>query len=384
MRPIRIHLDTSDYSAMHGARPGSQVAEVRKTLSEMARSGLIEIGLSYHVIFELLQRADPEHRENRLSRARLLTELCGQNAFPYPTDLGDGHRFSKEGLWQPRITLEDHEIEVILGHLIQAVQYDLEATPHVRRVVNNRKYFRRWAEEYSECFVAIASRNWPVMFGKSLVDDGTLGRYVAGQISRSEANRRLWFFINDPASIYEVWFEQCRWDCPIMERRDNIADKLVTMLGELRRTIASTGDLRKRITGELNVTAVEALSPDERSQLLRLRRDLKTFQEEMSSPQQLFDDLPIWKDLFGNDSALLATEILYAFERDKRPIKQSDGIDFVHAMYLPHADLWRGDRAFADLLIKYKVSFSDRVVPTLLGVPARMAAELSKRSEAHR
>ena len=168
-----------------------------------------------------------------------------------------------------------------------------------------------------------------------------------------------------------------------MERRDNIADKLVTMLEELRRTIASTGDLRKRITGELNVTAVEALSPDGRSQLLRLRRDLKTFREEMSSPQQLFDDLPIWKNLFGNDSALLATEILYAFERDKRPIKQSDGIDFVHAMYLPHADLWRGDRAFADLLIKYKVSFSERVVPTLLGVPARIAAELSKRSEVH-
>jgi hypothetical protein len=112
-----------------------------------------------------------------------------------------------------------------------------------------------------------------------------------------------------------------------MERRDSIADKLVTMLEELRRTIASTGDLRKRITGELNVTGVEALSPDGRSQLLRLRRDLKTFREEMSSPQQLFDDLPIWKNLFGNDSALLATEILYAFERDKRPIKQSDGID---------------------------------------------------------
>jgi hypothetical protein len=347
---------------------------VRETLSEMARSGQIEVGLSYHVIFELLQRADPEYRENRLSRARLLSELCGQNAFPYPTDLGDEHRFSKEGLWQPRITLEDHEIEVILGHLIQAIQCDLEVTPHVRRVSTKQKYLRRWAEEYPERFLAIADRNWPVMFGKSLVEDGTLGRYVVGEMSRNEANRRLWFFINDPASIYEIWFEQCRWDCPIMDRRDNIADKLVTMLKELRRTIASTGDLRKRITAELNATGDETLSPDGRSQLMRLRNDLKAFREEIVSPQQLCEDVPIWKKLFGNESALLAAEILYAFEHDKRPIKHSDGIDFVHAIYLPHTDLWRGDRAFADLLIKHNVSFSERVVPTLLELPDRIEA----------
>jgi hypothetical protein len=380
MRPIRIHLDTSDYSAMHDAPTGSPVAEIRETLTAMARSGRIEIGLSYHVVFELLQRADPEHRGNRLSRARLLFELCGLNAFPYPTDLGDGHRFSKEGLWQPRITLDDHEIEVIVGHFIEAVQHDPEATAHVRRIVTMRKYLRRWAEEYPDRFGAIACKNWPVMFGRSLVEDGTFGRYVAGAMSRDEANRKLWFFINDPASIYELWFEQCNWDCPIMERRDNIAGKLVTMLRELRGTMARTGDLRTQITAELNATGDDALSPDARTQLLQLRRDLKTFRKEISSPQQLCEDVPIWKQLFGNESALLATEVLYAFERDKRPIKDSDGIDFVHVMYLPHTDLWRGDRAFSDLLKKYKVSFCERVVPTLLELPAGIEAELEKQS----
>jgi hypothetical protein len=378
MRPIKIHLDTSDYSAMHDAPTGSAVAEIREKLTEMARTGRIEVGLSYHVVFELLQRADPEHRGNRLSRARLLSELCGLNAFPYPTDLGDGHRFSKEGLWQPRITLEDHEIEVIVSHFIRTVQQDPEATAHVRRIVTKRKYLCRWAEEYPDRFGAIAYKNWPIMFGRSLVEDGTFGRYVAGAMSRDEANRKLWFFINDPASIYELWFEQCNWDCPIMERRDNIAGKFVTMLGELRGTMARTSDLRTQITAELNATGDAALSPDGRSQLLQLRRDLKTFREEISSPQQLSEDVPIWKQLFGNESALLAAEVLYAFERDKRPIKDSDGIDFVHVMYLPHTDLWRGDRAFSDLLKKHKVGFSERVVPTLLELPARIEAEFAR------
>jgi len=365
---------------MHDAPMGSPVAEIREKLTEMARSGRIEIGLSYHVVFELLQRADPEHRDNRLSRARLLSELCGLNAFPYPTDLGDGYRFSKTGLWQPRITLDNHEIEVIVGHFIEAVQHDPDATAHVRRIVTRHKYLRRWAEEYPNRFGPIAYMSWPVMFGLSLVEDGTFGRYVAGAISRDEANRKLWFFINDPASIYELWFEQCNWDCPIMERRDNIAGKFVTMLRELRGMMAGTGDLRTRITAELNATGDDALSPDARTQLLQLRRNLQTFREEISSPKQLCEDVPIWKQLFGNESGLLAAEVLYAFERDKRPIKDSDGIDFVHVMYLPHSDLWRGDRAFSDLLKKHKVSFNERVVPTLLELPSRIEAELEKQS----
>jgi hypothetical protein len=380
MRPIRIHLDTSDYSAMHDAPAGSAVAETRWKLTEMARSGRVEIGLSYHVVFELLQRADPEHRGNRLSRARLLSELCGLNAFPYPTDLGDGHRFSKEGLWQPRITQQDHEIEIIVGHFIRSVQQDPEATTHAQRIVTRRQSLRRWAEEYPERFADLADRNWPVMFGQSLVKDGTFGRYVAGAMSRDEMNQKLWFFINDPASIYELWFEQCNWDSPILERRDNIAGKFVTMLGELRGMMTRTKDLRTKITAELNATGEEALSPDGRSQLLQLRRDLKTFREEISSPQQLCEDVPKWKQLFGDESALLAAEILYAFDHDKRPIKDSDGIDFVHVMYLPHTDLWRGDRAFSDLLKRHKVSFSERVVPTLLELPARIEAEFEKQS----
>jgi hypothetical protein len=372
IRPIRIHLDTSDYSAMHDAPTGSPIQKVRENLAELARRGRIEIGLSYHVVFELLQRADAEHRGNRLSRARLLSELCGLNAFPYPTDLGDGHRFSNEGLWQPRITLNDHEIEVIVGQFIESVKNDPETTTHVRRIAAKRSYLRRWTEEYPERFADLASKNWPVMFGRSLVEDGTFRRYVAGSMSRDEANRRVWFFINDPTSLYELWFEQCNWDCPIMERRENIAGTFVKMLGEFRGTMGQTKDLRAEITAELNATDDEALLPNERSQLLKLRRDLKAFREEISSPQQLCEDVPIWKQQFGNESALVAAEVLFAFERDGRSIKESDGIDFVHVMYLPHTDLWRGDRAFSDLLKKHKVSFSERVVPTLLELPARI------------
>jgi hypothetical protein len=70
--------------------------------------------------------------------------------------------------------------------------------------------------------------------------------------------------------------------------------------------------------------------------------------------------------MLGEDGALIAAQILYAFHREGRPIKRSDAIDFLHASYPPHVDLWRGDKAFSDLLIKHKVKFSERVVTTLV------------------
>ena len=121
MHPIRLHLDTSDYAAMYCAPPGSDAAKIRAFLKGTAELGKIQIGLSYHVVFELLQKAAPEYRGDRLSRARLLVELCGNNAFPYPTDLGQGYRFSTDGLWIPRIDLLDFEVESVVAHYADAV-----------------------------------------------------------------------------------------------------------------------------------------------------------------------------------------------------------------------------------------------------------------------
>src|ERR1700683_5005544 len=110
MRPLRLHLDTSDFARMYRAAPGSPAAQTRDALKQFVQTRKIEIGLSYHVVFELLQKAAPEHRADRLERARLLTELCGRNVLPYPSDLGQGFRFSNDGLWVPRIDLEEVEI----------------------------------------------------------------------------------------------------------------------------------------------------------------------------------------------------------------------------------------------------------------------------------
>src|SRR5260370_31814596 len=99
----------------------------------MAALGKIQIGLSYHVVFELLQKAAPQYREDQLSRARLLVELCGKDAFPYPTDLGQGYRFSTDGLWIPCSELREFEVDNIVAHYADAVARELGLNRQLER-----------------------------------------------------------------------------------------------------------------------------------------------------------------------------------------------------------------------------------------------------------
>jgi hypothetical protein len=68
MRALRLHLDTSDYAVMYNAGAGTEAAHIRDDLKDHARQGVIAIGLSYNVVFELLQ--DPRQFAHAIELGR--------------------------------------------------------------------------------------------------------------------------------------------------------------------------------------------------------------------------------------------------------------------------------------------------------------------------
>ena len=359
---------------MYCALPGSDWVKVRDFLKEMVELGKIQIGLSYHVVFELLQNATPQYREDRLARARLLVELCRKNAFPYPTDLGQGDKFSTEGLWIPRIELEDFEVENIVDHYADAAARQLNLSRSQRRAFSKRRNLVNWARADER---RLREFPWSAPFGPKFAESGDFRRYVLGEITRAEANNRLRCYLTDPVSIYNTWFDYYGLDNPIVDRRDQMANKLMLMLSELKAMLGETCHLRAEIRSALTARGDSALSAPARAKLTVLEREVKTFGSELKSPQELTKNAPRWKELFGEESGLLAAQILYAFHKDGRDIKNSDGIDLIHAMYLPHADLWRGDKAFSTLLINNRVDFCTRIVPSLGELPGRIEAAIA-------
>ena len=158
-----------------------------------------------------------------------------------------------------------------------------------------------------------------------------------------------------------------------------MASKLTLMLSELKGMLAEQADLRAKLRSELTATGENALSAEGREALTALEREVKTFGSELKSPEELTNNASRRKELFGEESGLLAAQILYAFHKDGRDIKNSDGIDLIHAMYLPHADLWRGDKAFSTLLINNRIDFCTRIVPSLGELPGRIEAAIADR-----
>jgi hypothetical protein len=358
---------------MYCAVPGSAAAQVRDFLKRMAELGKIQIGLSYHVVFELLQKATLEYREDRLARALLPVELCGKNAFPYPTDLGQGYTFSTEGLWIPRIELEDFDVENIVAHYADAMARQLNLSRQQRRAFSKRRNFVNWARADER---RLRKFPWTAPFGPKFAESGEFRRYVLGEITRAEANAKVRCYLTDPVSIYNTWFDCYGLDNPIVDRRDQMASKLTLMLSELKGMLAEQGVLRAELRSALTATADRALSAPAREKLSALDQEVKTFARELQSPEELTKNAPRWKELFGEESGLIAAQILYAFHNDGRDIKNSDAIDLIHAMYLPHADLWRGDKAFSTLLINNRIDFCTRIVPSLAELPGRIEATI--------
>lgn len=360
------------------AAPGSELAKIRERLKEMASAGQIEIGLSYHIVFELLQRAGPEHREDRLSRARLLRELCGPNAFPYGADLGQGHVFSKQGIWVPRDYLEDFEIERLVQNLLLCVKRNPYFTREQQRRLSRREAFTAYVRSDPSILKLLPGDRWELPFGREFAENGELRRYILGEISREEANQKLWVHLTDPVHFYHTWFEHQGRGNPLEERGEKIVAGLTAMFSKLQNMLDEGGALRRDIKKLLAAKGADEVGREDRKTLTKLLGDAKAFDAEIRSPDELARRAAGWKERVGERSARVAAQIMFAYQRDKVSLKRSDAIDFIHAMYLPHTDLWRGDRAFSGRLIRHKVDYWERVVPSLPELSERIRCELAK------
>ena len=136
-------------------------------------------------------------------------------------------------------------------------------------------------------------------------------------------------------------------------------------------------DLKERIRALSEIAATR----EEREQVRELRTRVNQFTTEIHSPEWVLQRFPGFLNSFGSESAMVAAGALVGLYLEKRELKRSDAIDLIHATYLPHTDLWRGDRGFSHLLLKYKVKYNERVVSTLDSLVPRIEDELTKHRE---
>lgn len=278
----------------------------------------------------------------------------------------------------PRWALDEFEIERLVGDLLRNLSRDERFTREQRRRLSKRKQFQAYVRSDPAVLRLMPGETWPLPFGRELAESGDLRCYILGEISREDANRKLWVHLTDPVMFYQTWFERHGRGNPLEARGDRLAGLLTELLEKHRSLLGEQSGLRAAVKHALAAKGEDALGSEDRAKVCQVQRDIRTFRDEITSPDELNSRVPAWRELYGEKSARVATQIVFALLHYKPRLERSDAIDFAHAMYLPHTDLWRGDRGFGSLLIRNKVDCWERVVPTLADLPGRIEAERLK------
>jgi hypothetical protein len=377
--PIRIYLDTSDYSrfADIGRRKEPEIPAVLDFLRQKKSQGLIEVRFSAIHLFEFLK--DPSQRALALRKVQVIEELCGDLAFRYIGDVFDREREAlRSGLEsRPLIVSEDGEW---FPETIVESSFDLDAV--VRGLLEKFPSFNR---EQLEALIPQAagylkenmSRQLPLanVYGSDLFD-----RFLSGKISAPEMSREMVKGFAKP-SIFITHYLEGNAD----------AQKLFGNLATVERKFCRDLNLSRDKLKE-HVKLLLGLGKDT---LKAARQHVRTLSLSLSAPYLGVGSLPanlqeaLGQDRFLAELPALSTHLnlLTIYIRDivypsaaMPEIKESDAADILHATYLPYVDLYRTDGRFGGLMAKLPRPKGVKVVSNLLQLPEAIEKELANRT----
>ncbi len=403
--PPIVYLDTQDFSRFGDVLRGKSDAATEAIFLELERrskAGNAIFPASMPIIGELLQY-DADYRETTICKAQAVERLCGHWGLAFPSRLiaaelltvARQHQLMPDGpapetlssnrYWYPNIS-------GALNGLRERVQAQVKST--VSNLPLQNRYERRRAKHLVGNFdptVAIraAAPEFAANFG--LPVETVMGSVVAlvqGRITAPEASRRLFGEIAKPVTFVEAYFEKVEGDrSAIPGWMRGFGDNFERRFLDLRAQTASILD------NEDGRAAIEQLLTELPKTLgpgifgMADENDLAEFGltasivDSLRAVEGVEDQVPA-SDIVGNVIPAYARQVLGLRGNPVR-VERSFGGDVVHALYLPHVNLWRGDRRFADVVMRAVPHYAARVVPRLTALPAAIDASLLAAGRSH-
>jgi hypothetical protein len=194
---------------------------------------------------------------------------------------------------------------------------------------------------------------------------------MRGRISSNEASKRLFAAIQRPTSFVHVYFKQYDGpkDLPEMIRGpgETMSEALQKMKNQL--SVLPTDLVRavmphmiKDWGPKFAQTLLELVDGNEGeygldASSLSVVKALPTAAKEIPSCTTMAAVLPSY------------VEQILGFRGPPAKIERSFGGDLMHALYLQHVDIWRGDARFCELIRQSKIGTKARVVSRLSDLP---------------
>lgn len=373
--PLIIYLDTQDYIRLFNEPDDGPAHEILEQLLAFRDRGDVVIGYSWAILLEFITRPTTEFRQDRVRRGQLIKDICGPNAFPYITDLKDGARFPNSGAWfTPR---DNHRLTAKWLRSEMQKKY-LESLAQ-QKGLNRAQRRRLKTPSGMQQLLRESTSTWGMKredfsgfpVSNEFIESGVLTRFLKGRCSNAEFDEQVNRWFSDPAEFSRIVYDYGDKPNMLDEFFGTAINKMEDAFIQMQKAIGEYEELARTIR-------------DRRDSLVDMGLD-RRLARELTTPGKMpaLDLSGLVRDMEDRIGKGRAEHIGYyglkAFRKDYN-FKRSDFMDIIQMCYAPDCDLFRCDKAMADLYRDYE-PFSGKLVSKFVDLPGRIDAILSKRGE---
>jgi len=402
--PPTVYLDTQDYSRFGTVIEGRGSAETEglyKQLVALADAGDATFACSMPIMSELLSYNDnlPGISD---AKAQAVEALCQGHALKHPSRVvaiemarvaydqelvsvaPEERPHSNDYAWYP-------DIEDVFANLHDRIRAMKDE--HINRASRLNRAARRMAQKQMRSFdpmtiVNEAAPEVAARFGFSEADaHASLGEFLQGRISSREGSRRMFATIARPTTFVQAYFLANDGDKSLPAWISGFGEQIAGALAKFQNMFAalpplddaSRSSIKSLIARQASgfSTTFLNLAKDE---LPKLTMPTDLF-EKMSRDTALVNKVPSASNAGKLLSSYIAQTVGLVGSASK--VERSFGGDLMHAVYLPHVDLWRADRRFAHLAKLAVPGFKNKVVTRCTELPGAIEHLLRADKERH-
>lgn len=385
--PVLVYLNSADYSRFGDVIRGKSDPSVDKIFNELLalkKEGRAQFAYSVTVLSELFQ-FDPAYPATTQSKAEAVERLCGRAAFYWPMRLiahdvaahcgwtaARKKPLSFKSEWYPSAS---EELADLKGTLERQIAGELAARSFATRAERRRAEARVRKFRFEDLAPPIIE----LVASTYQLDRAEVAKAIIptlrGQISSIEGSRRMFEAIARPTAFARAYFSDINDDRSLPQWISGIGDIVKKSFVELRQNLEKCD---KREVDEYLPIGVRLSSE---VALATLALQAQPFAREFASQSKIegsFENIgtllsvPSLK-LFHNAYKILLEQAAGMHGTGHDPERSAFG-DLIHLLYLPHADLWRCDRRFRNVVSKVSGPYDHSVVNRLKDLPARIAS----------
>jgi hypothetical protein len=403
MRPIRVYLDSSDFSLLSDPRRTStQNVDLLDQLKAWRSKGIVTFHFSGIHLSEVAP-LEATYADAAQRRADLIVELCERNAlisqdrlFGNELAIATGSKsvampaHSAKGEWYPEGVAEISPVSSLemATNIKEAI---LEGAPNREARRKAARKALRAGRPRKQLLLSIISGAREGSLEEILQkypmreqDARVISRFVVGDATAEDASSAFQESLRDPRWMM-LWFERHHDQLtPFIEWTRSPARTVVASLQEMARMAAEIRQTDAMAGTSLADAIMSASKWASQQDELLLRIATRLCKELLNLPPTELTAKRIDKCCPGLSVGVRSLHSAWwtATQKNPRPPKLSDFPDALHAMYAPYVDIFRADSFMTQHIAKFATNYGTTVVPKLEQLPNAVRVALAARDDA--